>query len=186
MALSKLAPVLCAVVFAAAAPAQETQFAAAATPTHFSAVNPNAFTVLMVLGDVAHGARTQMLVAPGASFATSFPSGTLSDVYIEVVFYSPAGRVSSGAVSFDSMINWNADALEINLDGTGADAWICTNGTRLPANSGVELVPHSLMNSSSSSSTPLMLDPTHVPVITPQDIQANDCAPKIRPSIPPV
>src|SRR5690349_5426656 len=103
MALSKLAPLLCAVAFTAAAPAEDRDFVAAATTTHFEAVNPNTFTVLLVLGDVAHGARAQMLIAPGASFGTSFPNGTLEGVYMEVVFFSPEGRVKSGAVSFDSM-----------------------------------------------------------------------------------
>ena len=186
MALSKLAPVVCAIAFAAAAPAQETQFIAAATATHFEAVNPNAFTVLMVLGDVAHGARAQMLVAPGASFATSFPSGTLQDVYIEVVFYSPVGRVTSGAVSFDSMINWNSQALEIDLVGSGSEAWICAGGVRLPADSGLNLVPESLLNSSAATTEPLMINPGQVPVITPHDIEHDDCAPKIHGSNPPV
>ena len=186
MAFAKLAPFACAVAFTALAPAQETQFVAAATATHFEALNPNAFTVLMVLGDAAHGARTQMLVAPGASFETSFPSGTLDGVFIEVVFYSPLGRVTSGAVSFDWMLDFNAQAIEISLNGLDAEAWICTNGTRLPADSGVDLVPEYLLNSTALPTEPLMLDPTHVPVITPTDLEDDNCAPKIQGTNPPV
>lgn len=91
MALARLTTLLCAVAFVAAAPVTETQFVASATPTHFAASNPNDYAVLMILGDVAHGARAQMLVAPHAQFETSFPSGTLSDLYIEVVFFAPTG-----------------------------------------------------------------------------------------------
>lgn len=186
MALTQLAPTLCALAFIVAVPVPETQFVATATPTHFEALNPNAFTVLMVLGNVAHGARAQMLIAPGASISTSFPSGTLDALYIEVVFFSPAGRVSSGAVSFDSMIGWDADALEVSLDGLNSNAWICTSGGHLPANSGVKLVPASLMNAAGAPTAPLMVDPTHVPAITPEDIDEDNVAPKIQGSNPPV
>jgi len=186
MALAKLAPFFCAAAFTALAPAQETQFVATATSTHFAALNPNAFTVLMVLGDVEHGARTQMLLAPGASFETGFPSGTLEGIYIEVVFYSSLGRVTSGAVSFDSMIGFDADAIEVSLNGLTADAWICTNGTRLPADSGVNLVPETLLNCTAPPTEPLLLDPTHVPIITPTDLEGDNTAPKIHPNNPPV
>ncbi|MEO6708844.1 MAG: hypothetical protein ABIP42_04655 [Planctomycetota bacterium] len=185
MAFAPLAPLVCALALATAASVQETQFAATATPTHFEALNPNSFAVLMVLGNV-NGARTQMLIAPGAHFETSFPSGTLNDVFIEVVFFSPNGRVSSGAVSFDSMIDWDADRIEVDLAGPECDAWICTNGMRLSAASGVSLVPLSLLGSALPSTSPLVLDPTHVPEITPEDIDDDNVAPKIQGPIDPI
>ncbi|HTF88903.1 MAG TPA: hypothetical protein VK843_10875 [Planctomycetota bacterium] len=185
MAFAPLAPLVCALTLATAASVQETQFVATATTTHFEAVNPNSFTVLMVLGN-ANGARTQMLIAPGAHFETSFPSGTLDDVYIEIVFFSPNGRVSSGAVSFDSMIDWDADRIEVDLAGPECDAWICTNGMRLSAESGFNLVPTSLLGSTAPSTAPLVLDPAHVPEITPEDIDDDNVAPKIRGPINPI
>lgn len=186
MALARLTPLLCIIAFVAATPITETQFVASATPTHFAATNPNAYPVLMLLGDVAHGARAQMLVAPNATFETSFPTGTLEDIYIEIVFFAPTGRRSSGAVSFDTMILAQAEFLEVQDNGDEFQPWIYTNGGRLPADSGLNLAPPSLMNSTATSTEPLMLDPSHVPVITTQDIYDNTVAPKIKGTNPSV
>lgn len=186
MALSKLASALCAVALVAVSPAQETVFVASATTTHFKALNPNSFTVLMVLGDLAHGARAQMLVAPGAEFETSFPSGTLDQIYIEVVFYSPAGRYSSGAVSFDSVMQWQASSLEVELTNAESESWICTATGRVPAESSVSLVPACLMNSTANTTEPLLIAPTEVPVLTPTDIHTNNIAPKVQGTDPTV
>ncbi len=179
MALARLTTLLCAVAFVAAAPVTETQFVASATPTHFAASNPNDYAVLMILGDVAHGARAQMLVAPHAQFETSFPSGTLSDLYIEVVFFAPTGWRSSGSVSFDTMLTAQSELLEVEDNGDQLQPWIYTSTGRLPADSGMHLAPSSLINSGSGSTPPMMLDPAHVPVITPEEINDNTAAPKI-------
>ncbi len=184
MALARLTTLLCAVAFIAAAPVTETQFVASATPTHFAASNPNDYAVLMILGDVAHGARAQMLVAPHADFATSFPSGTLTDLYIEVVFFAPTGWRSSGSVSFDAMLIAQSELLEVEDNGDELQPWIYTSSGRLPADSGLHLAPSSLFGSSGSSNQTIMMDPAHVPVITPQDIIDNTVAPKIRPTDP--
>ncbi len=184
MALARLTTLLCAVAFIAAAPVAETQFVASATPTHFAASNPNDYAVLMILGDVAHGARAQMLVAPHANFETSFPSGTLTDLYIEVVFFAPTGWRSSGSVSFDAMLAAQSELLEVENNGDAMQPWIYTSGGRLPADSGLHLAPTSLFGGSGSSNQTIMMDPAHVPVITPQDISDNTIAPKIRPTDP--
>ena len=187
MHLPRLTSLLCVVALVvAAAPANDTQFVASASPTTFAASNPNPYTVLMVLGDVAHGARAQMLVAPNDSFQTSFPAGTLENLYIEVVFFAPTGRRSSGAVSFNTMIGAQAELLEVDSEGDEFQPWIYAGGVRINADSGWNLVPDSLMNSGAGSTEPLILDPSHVPVITPTDVIDNTIAPKIHGSNPTV
>jgi hypothetical protein len=180
MAIAPLTPLLFVAAFVAATPLTETQFVASASPTHFAATNPNDFSVLMLLGDVAYGARAQMLVAPYAAFETSFPSGTLDELYIEVVFFTPTGTRSSGAVSFDTMMAAQADLLEVESTGDEFQPWISSGGTRMPADSGVLLAPSWLLDPNNSSSLPLMLEPTHVPVLTPEDTEDDTWAPKIH------
>ena len=187
MVLARFTPLLCVAALAAATPAADTQFVASATTTHFTAFNPNPYTVLMILGDVAHGARAQMVVAGNASFETSFPSGTLDDLYIEVVFFAPTGRRTSGAVSFDMMLSAQADSLEVDTTfGNELQPWITTSGGRLPADSGLRLAPESMLYSPEPYTEPLLVDPNHVPVITPQDIINNSIAPKIQGTDPTV
>ena len=83
MTLAPLTSLAVALAFVAAVPQTESRFSADVTETHFAATNPNNYSVLLMLGDSVHGARAQMLVAPFATFETSFPQGTLDDLYIE-------------------------------------------------------------------------------------------------------
>lgn len=180
MVLPVLLPLLCALT-----PTVETQFAASAAPTRFSATNPNPYPVLLLLGDQAHGARAQMLIAPGAFFETTFPSGTLDDLYMEVVCYSPSGRTASGAVNFNTLLAPGALALAVELVNNTSQPWVLTTSGKFNADSGIDFAPPGFVSQSSSSSTQL-LDPTHIPVITPEDVDTDNVAPKIQISNPPI
>ena len=177
MPLVAIAPLLCAL----ALPLDETQFASSAAPTRFCAANTSPYTQLLLLGDEAHGARAQMLIAPGASFETFFPSGTLDGLYMEVVCFTASGRKASGAVSFESLLASGVDSLTIEISNGISLPWINSAAGRTPGDSGIDLVPASLMAHEATSTEPLIVDPTHVPVITPTDVITNTVAPKIRP-----
>lgn len=180
MALPVLIPLLCAVPLTA-----QTQFAASAAPTRFSATNPNAYTVLLVLGDETDGACTQMLMAPGASFETYFPSGTLDGVFMEVVCFTPTGRTTSGAVDFATLLAPGASTLTVELEAGVSAPWIETTSGKFPADSGVDLVSPAFIALQPANATQL-LDPNHVPVLTPNEVETNNAAPKIQRTNPPV
>lgn len=184
MNLASLTPLIFAAAFVAATPVTGTHFNAAATPTHFAATNPNDYTVLMVLGDATHGARAQMLVAPFESLETSFPSGTLDDLYIEVVFFTQDGARSSGAVSFDTLLATQSEYLEVEETADDLQPWITDGNVRLPVDTSVALVPAEWVDAFPPANLPIVYHPTHVPVITPTDTANNDWAPKIQSSTP--
>jgi len=177
MTLVAIAPLLCALALTL----DETQFAASAAPTRFSAANTSPYTQLLILGDEAHGARAQMLIAPGANFETFFPSDTLDGLYMEVVCFTAAGRKASGAVSFESLLASGVDSLTIEISDGKTLPWINSASSRTSGASGIALVPESLMASEAISTEPLLIDPTHVQVISPTDVITNTVAPKIRP-----
>jgi hypothetical protein len=184
MTFAPLSPLLFAAAFVAAAPLTETQFSASATETHFAATNPNDCTVLLILGDALHGARAQMLVAPFQSFETNFPSGTLDDLYMEVVFFTPTGPRSTGSVNFDALLAPQAELYEVAADGGELQPWICSGGVRMPVEPGILLAPPAWLEANAGSSQPIVIEPTHVPVLTPTDTDTDNWAPKIHSTNP--
>jgi hypothetical protein len=177
MPLVAIAPLLCVL----ALPTDETHFAASAAPTRFSAANTSPNTQLLLLGDPTHGTRAQMLIAPGASFETFFPSTTLDGLYIEIVSFTASGRKASGAVSFASVLATGVESLSIEISGGVSVPWLNSANGRTPADSGFDLAPACLMTDAANPNEPLLVDPLHVPVITPSDVITNTVAPKIRP-----
>ena len=184
MTLAPLSSFALALAVVAAVPEGGSQFSASVSETHFAATNPNDYSVLMILGDAVHGARAQMLVAPFASFETSFPQGTLDDLYVEVVFFAPTGVRSSGSVSFDTMMIAQAEYLEVEPSGDQLQPYIYSGNMRMPADAAVLLAPAAWLDANASTTQPLLYDPTHVPVITPEETEADEWAPKIQSSNP--
>ena len=176
MPLVVIAPLLCALALTAGDP----QFAASAAPTRFTAANTSTNTLLLLLGDPDHGARAQMLIAPGASFESFFPSDTLNGLYLEVVSFTPTGRKASGAVSFASVLATGVDSLTVELTNGVSLPWLNSGSSRISGDSGSDLVPPSFLANETNSNAPIIVDPTHVPVLTPTDVITNNVAPKIR------
>jgi hypothetical protein len=180
MTILALAPMLCALALNVDA----THFAASAAPTRFTAANTSTHTQLLLLGDATLGARAQMLIAPGANFETYFPSGTLDGLFIEIVSFTPEGRKASGAVSFDKLLVSGIDSLSIEITAGVSTPWLNTATGRIPGDSGIDLAPASLMSDAAPWTQPLIANPVHVPVITPDDISTHNVAPVIRSTDP--
>lgn len=176
MTLLAFAPFVCALALTL----DEPQFSASAAPTRFSAANTSANTQLLLLGDPAHGARAQMLIAPGASFETFFPSDTLNGLYLEVVSFTPQGRKASGAVSFAQVLASGVDSLTVEISQGQSLPWLHSGLLRNSVASEQTLVPSSVLLDCPTSTAPIILEPTHAPVITPDDVITNNIAPRIH------
>lgn len=191
--LSGGAPLLSA-PWEASSPPPETCSEASLTvrveETRFTAVNTSIEPLLLAFACGRHEPELVFWLPPHGRVESAFPSGSMSDVQIEVVQRSSNGWTSSGA--------WE---LSLPTFARARDAWAFPSGVVLAASEGepiareipfgsllpAHLAPFVSAPGSESDSSLPSAAPLHVPIPPPSEKPAGDKPPKLedRP-LPPV
>jgi hypothetical protein len=131
---------------------------------------------------------TWRVLAPGASFSSSYTREQLDDVTIEVANYDLGVWKTSRSFSLSALCDSGADALWIRNSGSIA-SWLEVSQVLTEITPGPSMLPSNLPSTAAEATAEPVPEfaPTHVPVITPVDRQQGDVPPVLgdRP-LPPV
>jgi hypothetical protein len=153
---------------------------------HFIARNTTIHSQVILVGDAQLGIRARILLPPGGGIQTSFPTGTLDGLTLEVVSLSETGWSRTGGLAFDSMTREGVRAMAVQSQTApqGSSASLLDAAGWSPLSRSGDLLPSWLPYASSDpvappGSEPLVAPPFHVPAVTPGDTQQGDIAPVI-------
>lgn len=164
-------PVLSAVEDPPAAP--DIQVGIVVEATDFYAHNFS--NVPQVLFFSAGGFRTWRVLQPGGDFSSTYARQALDGVKLEIASYVAGAWKTTGGFDLSSLCDSGADALWVQ-DGAQPPSWREVGNSLTPMTPEPSWLPTWVPTEGANQST-VMLEPLHVPVITPVSRGEGDTPP---------